>query len=63
MAEPRKYTTLALPNDLIQRLDRFIATNDWGYRSRGEVATVALREFLLRHEAEAKVKGPAKSKP
>jgi hypothetical protein len=44
----RKYTTFALPNDLVQRLDYFLDSNTWGFRSRGEVMAIALRDFLLR---------------
>jgi metal-responsive CopG/Arc/MetJ family transcriptional regulator len=45
----RAYTTLAIPDTLIGRVDAFIKKNSWGYRSRGEVTAAALREFLLRY--------------
>ena len=54
------YTTLALPGELVERIDEFVASNRWGYRSRGEVAAVAVREFL-RQNADAPE--PARERP
>jgi metal-responsive CopG/Arc/MetJ family transcriptional regulator len=45
----RNYTTLALPDSIIHRIDEFIADNSWGFRNRGEVAAAAIREFLQRY--------------
>ena len=47
----KKYTTLALPNALVSRMDEFVVSNTWGFRSRGEVLAAAVRDFLERHPA------------
>lgn len=38
-----------LPDELVERVDRFIEDNDWGYRSRAEIAASAIRAFLMEH--------------
>jgi metal-responsive CopG/Arc/MetJ family transcriptional regulator len=49
----RPYTTVHLPPDLGQELDRYLQANRWGYRSRGEVVAEAVRTFLRKeHEYE-----------
>jgi metal-responsive CopG/Arc/MetJ family transcriptional regulator len=56
----RAYTTLAIPDALITRVDAFIERNSWGYRNRGEVTAAALREFLQRYgDGQREGKDPA----
>lgn len=50
------YVTLSLPTDLIDRVDAFLEKNTWGFRSRAEMVTAAIREFLQRTEAETRKK-------
>lgn len=40
------FTTIALRDALIARLDSFIERNEWGYSNRAEVVTAAVRKFL-----------------
>jgi len=41
-----KYTNIALPNDLIKKIDSIIKESNLGYRSRGEFAKEAVRILL-----------------
>lgn len=49
------YGTIRLPEQLIARVERFVESNDWGYRTKAEVVAAALREFLQRHEPKPPV--------
>lgn len=40
------YNTFRLPGELIKRIDEYLADNEWGYRSRAELVSAAIREFL-----------------
>ncbi|MBW2966313.1 ribbon-helix-helix domain-containing protein [Candidatus Woesearchaeota archaeon] len=40
------YTNIALPNDLVAKIDEIIKKSNFGYRSRGEFAKEAVRMLL-----------------
>ena len=42
----RKYTNVALPNDLIEQIDEIIKKSGMGYKSRGEFVKEAVRNLL-----------------
>ena len=45
---PRKtYTTIALPDELIQEIDAIVKTKKYGYTSRPELVKEAVRNLLL----------------
>ena len=48
------YVTISLPAELVDRIDGFLAKNNWGYRSRAEMVAAAVREFLQRGADEPK---------
>lgn len=41
-----KYTNVALPEELIQEIDRVVKESRLGYTSRGEIVKEAVRKFL-----------------
>lgn len=41
-----KYTNIALPDELINEIDKVIKESGLGYKSRGEIAKEAVRKFL-----------------
>ena len=41
-----KYKNIALPNDLIERIDYIIKKSKMGYKSRGEFVKEAVRNLL-----------------
>jgi len=41
-----RYTNVALPNDLIERIDRIVKKGGLGYKSRGEFVKEAARNLL-----------------
>ncbi len=41
-----KYTNVALPEELIQEIDKVVKDSGIGYTSRGEVVKEAVRKFL-----------------
>lgn len=41
-----KYKNIALPNDLVEKIDDIIKKSNLGYRSRGEFAKEAIRILL-----------------
>ncbi len=43
-----KYTNVALPEDLIEKLDRVIRKSKLGYTSRAEIVKEAVRVFLAK---------------
>lgn len=47
------FKSLDLKEDVIERLDDFIEKHGWGYSGRPNVVTVALREYIERHERDA----------
>ena len=40
------YTTVKLPKDLIEQVDRVVANESFGYGSRAELVKEAVRNFL-----------------
>lgn len=46
----RKYTNIALPSDLIEKIDDVIKRQGLGYKSRAEFAKEAVRHLLRRNE-------------
>jgi len=42
----RRYTNVALPFDLIEKIDNIIKKSGMGYRSRGEFVKEAVRNLL-----------------
>lgn len=43
---PTGFTSVSLPDELVAQIDKFIKSNKWGYRSRPDVITAAVRAFL-----------------
>ncbi len=41
-----KYTNIALPNDLVEKMDAIIKKSKFGYKSRGEFTKEAIRMLL-----------------
>lgn len=46
-------SNITVPNEIVDRIDDFLATNRWGYRSRPEVVVAAVRKFLQEESARA----------
>ena len=44
--ENNEYTTIKLPNDLIEKIDGFIAESNEGYTSRADLIKTAIRNFF-----------------
>ena len=44
--ENNEYTTIKLPNDLIEKIDGFIAQSNEGYTSRADLIKTAIRNFF-----------------
>ena len=42
----RRYTNVALPDDLIEQIDNIIKKKGLGYKSRGELVKEAVRNSL-----------------
>lgn len=42
----RKYTNIALPNDLIEHIDQVIKSLNMGYQSRSEFVKESIRSML-----------------
>jgi metal-responsive CopG/Arc/MetJ family transcriptional regulator len=42
----RKYTNIALPDDLVEQIDKIIKKQGLGYKSRGEFVKEAVRNSL-----------------
>ncbi len=42
----RRYTNVALPDDLVEQIDRIIKKRGLGYKSRGEFVKEAVRNQL-----------------
>ena len=42
----RRYTNVALPEDLIEQIDRIIKKRGLGYKSRGEFVKESVRNLL-----------------
>lgn len=55
----RRYTNIALPDDLIERIDKIIKDSDLGYKSRGEFVKEAVRKLLI---SLVKLKGYSRKK-
>lgn len=51
------YTTIKLPNDLVDKIDRFIESSDDGYTSRTDVIKTAVREFFRKTNYNNKYNG------
>ena len=45
-APMRRYTNVALPDDLIEQIDGVIKKKGMGYKSRGELVKEAVRNLL-----------------
>lgn len=43
----RRYTNVALPDELIERIDNIIQNDCMGYKSRGEFVKEAVRKLLI----------------
>jgi Arc/MetJ-type ribon-helix-helix transcriptional regulator len=46
----RKYTNIALPDDLVGQIDKVIKKGGYGYKSRAEFAKEAVRMLLRKIE-------------
>jgi metal-responsive CopG/Arc/MetJ family transcriptional regulator len=42
----RRYTNIALPDDLVEQIDKIIKNKGWGYKSRAEFVKEAVRKLL-----------------
>jgi metal-responsive CopG/Arc/MetJ family transcriptional regulator len=42
----RRYTNIALPDDLIEQIDKIIRKKGYGYKSRAELTKEAVRNLL-----------------
>jgi hypothetical protein len=47
---------ISIPQELADKIDKFVKANEWGYRSRADVVAAAVREFLQRHSASGRKK-------
>jgi len=43
------YTTIKLPDDLVQKIDAYIQFSDDGYTSRTDLIKTAVREFFRKN--------------
>lgn len=41
------YTSITVPDDIVDRIEHFLKHNSWGFKTRPEVVKVALSEFLI----------------
>ena len=48
-----EYTTISVPNDLIERIDKIIKEGAWGYKTPTEFIKDAIRIHLRELEREA----------
>jgi metal-responsive CopG/Arc/MetJ family transcriptional regulator len=46
MAKINHYKNIALPNDLVERIDLIIKNSKMGYKTRGELVKEAVRGLL-----------------
>jgi Arc/MetJ-type ribon-helix-helix transcriptional regulator len=48
------YTSVSLPSEVVDRIDEFVEHEgkDWGYRSRPDVITDAVRRFIREWEQQ-----------
>lgn len=52
----RRYTNVALPDEMIERIDKLVKEDDLGYKSRGEFVKEAVRHLLLNLTKLKKIK-------
>ncbi len=52
----KKYTNIAVPEELAKAMDIFIKSNKLGYRSRAEYAVEAIRTKFILDKLKVKVK-------
>lgn len=57
------YGSVTLPNALLEQVDEFLADNKWGFTTRPEVAKVAIRDFLMRHQERVEAEEAIRGKP
>ncbi|HWG92554.1 MAG TPA: hypothetical protein VNZ52_17035 [Candidatus Thermoplasmatota archaeon] len=50
---PAGYTSISLPDALLDQVEEYLRDNRWGYRSKAEVISTAIREFLQREETKS----------
>lgn len=43
----KKYIGIALPESLIQEMDKLVKDKVWGYQSRAELAKDAIRQLMI----------------
>ncbi len=43
----KKYIGIAIPESLIKQMDEFVKKDEWGYKSRAELAKDAIRQLLV----------------
>jgi metal-responsive CopG/Arc/MetJ family transcriptional regulator len=43
----KKYIGIALPENLIKEMDKFVKDQTWGYLSRAELAKDAIRQLMI----------------
>lgn len=48
----KKYTTIRLPDFLIEQIDKIVKNKTYGYRSRNEFCVYAIREILKNFRGE-----------
>lgn len=41
------YTSITVPDDIVDRIEHFLKHNSWGFKTRPEVVKAALSEFLM----------------
>lgn len=52
------HRSVSLPDDLLAKVERFVESNDEGYRSVAEVVSVAIRQFLREEERTRQAASP-----
>ena len=43
----KKYIGIAIPESLIRQMDETIKKDEWGYKSRAELAKDAIRQWIV----------------
>ena len=54
MADPEKYTTIAIPNELIEEIDKVLERDYMGFKSKTEFIKQAIRDNLQKALQELK---------
>lgn len=50
----KKYVGIALPFSLINKMDEVVNSDEWGYKSRAELAKEGIRTLILKLKDERK---------